>query len=225
VSRRLPIWQLYERARSLGLAVQVSAQSWEGLAGSEDERSRVAATAEGGIWLLRTPRPDAVVAMAGTQSTVDTSRRFDGAGAWSDDGLSRTRPTPVLDGDIVRRLEVGQVAYVYRGGVTFLQIKRLTGTQAAIGPGMGSIFAAGLAGGAAGQLDGVGVSGEPPTIPLPVIGAAPGAGAGFTRAEGSPVLAGSSRPPWGPVPPATSGRPTLPDVSEVLDDAFGVRRD
>ena len=34
VSRRLPIWQLYERARSLGLAVQVSAQSWEGLAGS-----------------------------------------------------------------------------------------------------------------------------------------------------------------------------------------------
>ena len=33
VSRRLPIWQLYERARSLGLAVQVSAQSWPGLAG------------------------------------------------------------------------------------------------------------------------------------------------------------------------------------------------
>ncbi len=137
VSRRLPIWQLYERARSLGLAVQVSAQSWEGLAGSEDERNRVAATAEGGIWLLRTPRPEAVVAMAGTQSTVDTTRRFDGAGAWSDDGLSRTRPTPVLDGDIVRRLEVGQVAYVYRGGVTFLQIKRLTGKQAAIGPGIG----------------------------------------------------------------------------------------
>ncbi len=59
VSRRLPIWQLYERARSLGLAVQVSAQSWEGLAGGEDERRRVAATAEGGIWVLRTPRPDA----------------------------------------------------------------------------------------------------------------------------------------------------------------------
>ena len=32
VSRRLPVWQLYERARSLGLAVQVSAQSWPGLA-------------------------------------------------------------------------------------------------------------------------------------------------------------------------------------------------
>jgi len=217
VSRRLPIWQLYERARSLGLAVQVSAQSWEGLAGAEDERNRVAATAEGGIWLLRTPRPDAVVAMAGTQSAVDTSRRFDGAGAWSDDGLSRTRLAPVLDGDIVRRLDVGQVAYVYRGGVTFLQIKRLTGRQAAIGPGSASVVPGGLADGAgqgAGRVAGLGVPGarvpgmgapgEPPTIPLPVIGA----GAGFTGAGA-----------------VAAGVPALPDVSEVLDDAFGARRD
>jgi hypothetical protein len=199
VSRRLPIWQLYERARSLGLAVQVSAQSWEGLAGTEDERHRVAATAEGGIWVLRTPRPDAVVAMAGTQPYVDTTRRFDGAGAWSDDGLSRTRLAPVLDGDLVRRLDVGQVAYIYRGGVTFLQIKRLTGKQAALAPGSGSVLAAGLAG-----LAGARVSGEPPTIPLPVIGATPGMPA-------SAVLA--------------SGVPALPDVSAVLDEAFGVRRD
>ena len=191
VSRRLPIWQLYERARSLGLAVQVSAQSWEGLAGTQDERNRVAATAEGGIWLLRTPRPEPVVELAGTQLSVDTTRRYDGAGAWSDDGLSRTRLTPVLDGDIVRRLEVGQVAYVFRGGVTFLQIKRLTGRQAAIGPGSPSIIAAGLAGGAgrgagwqagvgayrsghpgedSGSAAGAGAPGEPPTIPLPVIG-------------------------------------------------------
>ena len=76
VSRRLPIWQLYERARSLGLAVQVSAQSWEGLAAGDDERYRVAATAEGGIWLLRTPRPGPVVELAGTRSQLDTSRRF-----------------------------------------------------------------------------------------------------------------------------------------------------
>jgi hypothetical protein len=202
VSRRLPIWQLYERARSLGLAVQVSAQSWEGLAGSEDERNRIAATAEGGIWLLRTPRPDAVVAMAGTQSAVDTSRRFDGAGAWSDDGLSRTRLAPVLDGDIVRRLEVGQVAYVYRGGVTFLQIKRLTGRQAAIGPGSASLIPGGVSDGAERG------AGQAPTIPLPVIGAAAGAGAGFTRAGALAV-----------------GVPALPEVSEVLDDAFGARRD
>jgi hypothetical protein len=157
VSRRLPIWRLYERARSLGLAVQVSAQSWEGLAGSEDERQRVAGTAEGGIWLLRTPRPSPVAELAGTSPSVDTSRRFSGAGAWAGDGLSRSRRAPVLDGDLVRRLDVGQVCYVYRGGVTFLQIKRLTGRQAAIGRGHG----AGAPGGA-----------EPATVPLPVAGAA-----------------------------------------------------
>ncbi|MGP8000578.1 MAG: hypothetical protein ACLPKI_25135 [Streptosporangiaceae bacterium] len=73
VSRRLPIWQLYERARSLGLAVQVSAQSWQGLAAEEDERYRVASTADGGIWLLRTPHPEPVAALAGTRRVVDTT--------------------------------------------------------------------------------------------------------------------------------------------------------
>jgi hypothetical protein len=158
VSRRLPISRLYERARSLGLAVQVSAQSWEGLAGTEDERQRVAATAEGGIWLLRTPRPEPVAALAGTRPSVDTSRRFSGAGPWQDDGLSRTRLAPVLDGDLVRRLDVGQVCYVYRGGATFLQVKRLTGQQAAIGQGQQAAARARVP--AAG----------PVTIPYPVAG-------------------------------------------------------
>ena len=31
VSGRVPLWQLYERGRSLGVGVQVSAQSWQGL--------------------------------------------------------------------------------------------------------------------------------------------------------------------------------------------------
>ena len=207
VSRRLPIWRLYERARSLGLAVQVSAQSWEGLAGSEDERQRVAATAEGGIWLLRTPRPSPVAELAGTMPSVDTSRRFAGAGPWGDDGLSRTRLTPVLDGDLVRRLDVGQACYVYRGGVTFLQVKRLTGQQAAIGGGArvgapdGAVPAAAGASAVphpARPRDG-GANG-PPTAPLPVAGAAAGAWPGM------------------PVP-----GPALPDVSEVLDEAFGER--
>jgi len=195
VSRRLPIWRLYERARSLGLAVQVSAQSWEGLAGSEDERQRVAATAEGGIWLLRTPRPEPVAALAGTLPSVDTSRRFSGAGAWQDDGQSRTRLTPVLDGDLVRRLDVGQVCYVYRGGATFLQIKRLTGQQPAIGRGLAAqppdaIFPDAARAGNPGE----GSSG-PRTVPLPVAG---------------PGRAGTAVP-----------GPGLPDASEVLDEAFG----
>ncbi|MGD0554559.1 MAG: hypothetical protein ABSA93_06215 [Streptosporangiaceae bacterium] len=134
VSRRLPIWQLYERARSLGLAVQVSAQSWEGLAEDEDQRYRIAATAEGGIWLLRTPHPGPVVELAGNRRVVDTSRRLTGDPGWDATGTSRSRQVPVLDPDLVRRLDVGQVAYVYRGGVTFVQVKRLIGGQAALTP-------------------------------------------------------------------------------------------
>jgi hypothetical protein len=216
VSRRLPISRLYERARSLGLAVQVSAQSWEGLAATEDERQRVAATAEGGIWLLRTPRPGPVAELAGYATAVDTSRRFSGAGAWGDDGLSRTRLVPVLDGDLVRRLDVGQVCYVYRGGVTFLQIKRLTGQQAAIGRGT---VAAGTA-----APQATGASGGATTMPLPAIREAP--------APEVPVPANG--PPWGPVgwPRSAADAPgtpvsgaVLPDVSEVLDEAFGKRHE
>jgi hypothetical protein len=206
VSRRLPISRLYERARSLGLAVQVSAQSWEGLAGSEDERLRVAATAEGGIWLLRTPRPSPVAELAGTLLSVDTSRRFSGAGPWGDDGLSRTRLAPVLDGDLVRRLDVGQVCYVYRGGVTFLQIKRLTARQAAIGRGLGAETAGA------------------PATPLPVAGAAPAAVPG-SRAPWEPAGRpgpGTDEPAW---PGAPASGPALPDVGEVLDEAFGERHE
>jgi hypothetical protein len=227
VSRRLPIWQLYERARSLGLAVQVSAQSWEGLARTEDERQRVAGTAEGGIWLLRTPRPGPVVELAGTRSSVETTRRLDGQGAWPDAGLSRTRLVPVLDGDLVRRLEVGQVGYVYRGGVTYLQIKRLTGRQAAIGRGIGPDVA-GRRGETAQTTGGIAVNeggghgeaaaygspnlSEPPTVPLPVAGL------------GTDAPAKPSRPPWVPAPrPAASASAPLPDASSVLDEAFGAR--
>jgi hypothetical protein len=130
VSRRLPIWQLYERARSLGLSVQVSAQSWPGLAADEDERYRVATTADGGIWLLRTPHPEPVAALAGARRVVDTARRLLGVPlwahqGWAHEGLSRAEGTPVVDPEIIRGLDVGQAAYIYRGGVTYVQVKRL----------------------------------------------------------------------------------------------------
>ncbi|HZC42246.1 MAG TPA: hypothetical protein VE343_16325, partial [Streptosporangiaceae bacterium] len=132
VSRRLPIWQLYERARSLGLAVQVSAQSWQGLAATEDERYRVAAAAEGGIWLLRTPHPEPVTGLAGSRRRVDTSRRVLGAPRWGHRGSSRVRPEPVADPDRIRVLGTGQAGYLYRGGVTYVQVKRLVAGPAAI---------------------------------------------------------------------------------------------
>jgi hypothetical protein len=132
VSRRLPIWSLYERARSLGLAVQVSAQSWPGLAAGEDERYRIAATAEGGIWLLRTPHPDPVVGLAGTRRYVDSTRRMVAAPVWSEEGSSRVRRMPVVDPEIIRGLGVGQTAYVHQGGVTYVQVKRLVAAPAAL---------------------------------------------------------------------------------------------
>jgi hypothetical protein len=123
VARRLPIWRLFERARSLGLAVQVTAQSWEGLGTDDDERYRVAATAEGGIWLLRTPRPEPVTELAGTRTVVWTTRYLSGRHTWQSSGISTQREIPVVDPGIIRRLDVGQAAYLYRAGVTYLHVK------------------------------------------------------------------------------------------------------
>ncbi len=135
VARRLPIWQLYERARSLGLAVQVSAQSWPGLAPRDDDRYRIAATADGGIWLLRTPHPDPAAGLAGTRRVTDTSRRVLGVPLWGHEGSSRLRDAPVADPAVIRSLDTGQAAYIYRGGVTFVQVKRLIAAPAALPPG------------------------------------------------------------------------------------------
>jgi hypothetical protein len=129
------VWQLYERARSLGLAVQVSAQSWEGLAAGEDERYRIAATADGGIWLLRTPHPEPVAALAGSRKVTETTRHLTGrTPVWDHRGTSRVTLDPVVDPALIRTLDVGQAAYIFRGGVTYVQVKRLVTAPAAVGP-------------------------------------------------------------------------------------------
>ena len=188
VSRRLPIWMLYERARSLGLAVQVSAQSWQGLGSTDDERHRIVASAEGGTWLLRTPHPEPLAALAGTREALDTTRSLARFPFWRHQGSSRVHEVPVVDRAIIRRLDVGQVAYIYRGGVTYIQVKRLVPAQPAVGlrplwsgAGHSQEVAAGAA------VDGANEE-----------------GAG--QASRAPSLAG----PGG-----------LPDVSPVLDAAFG----
>jgi hypothetical protein len=201
VSRRLPIWQLYERARSLGLAVQVSAQSWPGLAADEDERYRVATTADGGIWLLRTPHPEPVAALAGARRVVDTARRLLGVPLWAHEGLSRAEGTPVVDPELIRGLDVGQAAYIYRGGVTYVQVKRLVAGPAELaGPGSGGTAAAGAR------------SGEQADVPpegLPPAGAIP---------AGMPPAA---RGPAPGVPGSDPGATRPADVSALLDEAFG----
>ncbi len=195
VSRRLPIWQLCERARSLGLAVQVSAQSWPGLAADEDERYRIAAAADGGIWLLRTPHPEPVTALAGTRRVLDTTRWLLGTRWWAHQGSTRVRQEPVADPALIRALDVGQTAYIYRGGVTFIQVKRLVAGPAAL---------AGTRQAAPGPLAADQAAAVLATAPEPV-------------AAAQPVLAGPT------VATAGTGRavPRLPDASALLDEAFG----
>ncbi len=38
----------------------------------------------------------------------------------------------MADPDRIRRLDTGQVGYLYRGGVSFIQVKRLVASQAAL---------------------------------------------------------------------------------------------
>ena len=38
----------------------------------------------------------------------------------------------MVDPDLIRALDVGQAAYIYRGGVTYVQVKRLVTAPAAL---------------------------------------------------------------------------------------------
>ena len=123
VSRRVPISNLYERGRSLGLGVQVSAQSWQGLGRDDDERYRIAATADGGIWLMSTPHPQPVVELAGTRRVLESAHKLAGA-TWGEEGTTRTQHAWIADPDLIRTLDVGQACYIHRGGATFVQVAR-----------------------------------------------------------------------------------------------------
>ncbi len=125
VSRRVPLSNLYERGRSLGIGVQVSAQSWEGLGRDDDERYRIAATADGGIWVLGTPRPEPLSGLAGHRRVLETAHRLVG-NAWGDEGLTREQRAWVADPDLIRRLDIGQACYIHRGAATFVQVARPT---------------------------------------------------------------------------------------------------
>ncbi len=123
VSGRVPLSNLYERGRSLGIGVQVSAQSWQGLGATEDERYRIAATADGGIFVMHTPYPEPLVALAGTRRVLETAHKLIG-NAWGDEGTTREQRARTADPDLVRRLEVGQACYIHRGAATFVQVAR-----------------------------------------------------------------------------------------------------
>ena len=195
VARRLPIWQLYERARSLGLSVQVAAQSWHGLAARQDDRYRLAASAEGGIWLLGTPHPDPVTALAGQRAAVDTSRELTGRLRWTRHGSSRLRDKPVADPDRIRAFEPGQAAYIHHGGVTFTQVKPLTA-----GPALGA-WPGGETGETRPDAPVRPRAAVPPNVPVAPDAPVPPAGSGL------PDVSGLLDAAFGPPPPQPGGRP------------------
>jgi hypothetical protein len=123
VAGKVPLWLLCERGRSLGIGIQVSAQSWHGLAPSDDERYRICAAADGGIWLLRTPHPQPVAELAGTRRVVETATKVIG-GMWGDEGSSRIQHAWTADPGIARRLAVGQAGYIHAGGCTWITVAR-----------------------------------------------------------------------------------------------------
>jgi hypothetical protein len=123
VSRRVPLSNLYERGRSLGLGVMVSAQSWQGLGADDDERYRIAATADGGLWLLQTPYPEPLVQLAGTRRVLETAHKLIGA-TWGDEGTSRIQHAWTADPNLIRQLDTGQACYIHRGTATYIHAAR-----------------------------------------------------------------------------------------------------
>ncbi len=121
VSRRVPLSNLYERGRSLGLGVMVSAQSWHGLGADDDERYRIAATADGGIFLLRTPHPEPLVSLAGTRRILETARKLLGT-VTGNEGTSRVQHTWTVDPDLIRQLATGQACHIQHGTAAYTHI-------------------------------------------------------------------------------------------------------
>jgi hypothetical protein len=119
----VPLSNLYERGRSLGIGVQVSAQSWQGLGATEDERYRIAATADGGIFVMHTPYPEPLTQLAGTRRVLETAHKLVG-NSWGDEGTTREQHAWTADPDLIRRLDTGQACYIHRGGATFVQVAR-----------------------------------------------------------------------------------------------------
>ena len=123
VSGRVPLSNLYERGRSLGIGVQVTAQSWQGLGADDNERYRIAATADGGIFVLHTPYPEPLTQLAGTRRVLETAHKLIG-NSWGDEGTTREQRAWTADPDLIRRLDIGQACYIHRGAATFVQVAR-----------------------------------------------------------------------------------------------------
>ena len=104
-------------------ASRCRAQSWQGLGADDDERYRIAATADGGIFVLHTPYPEPLTQLAGTRRVLETAHKLIG-NSWGDEGTTREQRAWTADPDLIRRLDIGQACYIHRGAATFVQVAR-----------------------------------------------------------------------------------------------------
>ena len=72
---------------------------------------------------MSTPRPEPLVALAGTRRVLETAHKLVGA-TWGDEGTTREQRAWVADPELIRRLEIGQACYIHRGAATFVQVAR-----------------------------------------------------------------------------------------------------
>lgn len=129
VSDTVDVIGLVERLRSMGGAVVVGAQSWEGLAGNDDARSRLLSAMGGGYFVLASPNPDPLTRFgAGTRRRMEASRVTEEA-RWQDRGQVRVQDTFLLNPNRVRALEPGQAAYVRAGTVSWGHVCLMRGRQ------------------------------------------------------------------------------------------------
>src|SRR5262245_33864031 len=143
-------------AVDLATAVKVQAAGASRVASRSDGPRKRKATACG-------PR---CAGAARCHPVVDTSRRVLGAALWGREGSSRVRDAPVADPAIIRSLDVGQAAYIHRGGVTFVQVKRLVAAPAALAREPAPAPAPAPEPAAA-HPEPAAAGGPPPTAPLP----------------------------------------------------------
>jgi len=102
------------------LAPPVSAQSWQGLGRDEDERYRITATADGGLWVMHTPYPEPLSQLAGARRVLETAHKLIG-NAWGDEGTTRLVHAWTADPDLIRRQRTGQACYITHNTATFVQ--------------------------------------------------------------------------------------------------------
>jgi hypothetical protein len=122
VAGRVPVHELTERCRSLGLAVVVAAQSWEGLAPEEAHRSRLAGSAAGGVMVMRCPDPEPLCRLGGTRQVIEVGRKIIARGRYGDEGTARVQHAWVVDPNRVRNFRAGQAAWIYGNACTYVQV-------------------------------------------------------------------------------------------------------